>query len=103
MRKSNWYGNPYRWWSDSMDIEPLMDFLKLNIPVLLDIGEQDECVPVDSARFLESKFNEAGKNNLILNVYPAADHRLSANRISYRSELFAELSCPLLTKGTTAK
>lgn len=88
----DWYGNPYRWWSDIIDIEPLPDLLKLNIPVLVGIGERDESVPVESVRFLESKFNEQGKRNLIVKVYPAADHRLSANGISYRGEFFAELS-----------
>jgi pimeloyl-ACP methyl ester carboxylesterase len=90
--EKDWYGNPYCWWSDSLDIEPLADFLKLNIPILVGIGEQDESVPVESARFLESKFKEAGKSNLILKVYPGADHRLSGNGTSYRSEFFAELS-----------
>ena len=90
--EKNWYGNPHRWWSDVMDIDPLADFLQLNIPVLVGIGEQDESVPVESARFLESKFKEAGKSNLILKAYPGADHRLSGNGISHRSEFFAELS-----------
>ncbi len=99
--EKNWYGNPYRWWSDIMDIEPVPDFLKLNIPILVGIGEHDESVPVDSARFLESKFHEAGKQNLILKVYSGADHRLSANGVSYRSDFFTELSTMLLSKGTT--
>jgi dienelactone hydrolase len=75
-----------------MDIEPLPDFLKLNIPIIVGIGEQDESVPVESAHFLASRFKEAGKSNLILNVYPGADHRLNGNGISHRSEFFAELS-----------
>lgn len=90
--EKDWYGNPYRWWSDIMDIDPLPDFLRLNIPILLGIGEQDESVPVESARFLESKFKEASKTNLMLKVYPGADHRLSGNGISHRGEFFAELS-----------
>jgi pimeloyl-ACP methyl ester carboxylesterase len=90
--EKDWYGNPYRWWSDVMDIDPLPDFLKLNIPVLVGFGEKDESVPVEAARFLEAKFKEAGKSNLILKIYPGADHRLSGNGISHRSEFFAELS-----------
>lgn len=90
--EKDWYGNPYRWWSDVMDIEPLPDFLKLNIPVVVGIGEQDESVPVESARFLASQFKDAGKSNLILHAYPGGDHRLSGNGISHRSEFFAELS-----------
>lgn len=90
--ENNWYGNPYRWWSDIMDIEPLPDFLKLNIPIVVGIGEQDASVPIESAHFLASQFKDAGKNNLILHVYPGADHRLSGNGISHRSEFFAALS-----------
>jgi pimeloyl-ACP methyl ester carboxylesterase len=88
----NWYGNRYRWWSDVMDIDPLPDFLKLDIPILVGFGEEDESVPVESALFLKSKFKEAGKNNLILKIYPGADHRLKGNSASYRNEFFSELS-----------
>ena len=49
--EKDWYGNPYRWWSDVMDIDPLPDFLKLNIPIIVGIGEKDESVPVESAFF----------------------------------------------------
>lgn len=90
--EKDWYGNPYRWWSDVMDIDPLPDFLKLNIPIIVGIGEKDESVPVESALFLESKFKEAGKNNLILKVYLESDHRLNGNGNSHRNEFFAELS-----------
>jgi pimeloyl-ACP methyl ester carboxylesterase len=90
--EKDWYGNPYRWWSDVMDIDPLPDFLKLNIPIIVGIGEKDESVPVESALFLESKFKEASKDNLTIKVYPESDHRLSGNGISHRNAFFAELS-----------
>ncbi len=90
--EKEWYGNRYRWWADVMDIDPLPDFLKLNIPIIIGIGEKDESVPAESAFFLESKFKEAGKNNLILKVYPESDHRLNGNGISHRNEFLAELS-----------
>lgn len=86
-----WYGNTYRWWSDILDIEPLPDLLKLNIPILVGMGEKDESVAVESVRYLESKFKAAGKDNLIIRIYPGADHRLKANGVSHRSEYFAEL------------
>ncbi len=90
--EKNWYGNPYRWWSDIMDIDRLSTFLELNIPILVGIGELDESVPVESVRFLEATFDEKGKRNLTVKVYPGADHRLSAGGVSYRNEFFAELS-----------
>ena len=89
--EKNWYGNRYRWWSDVMDIAPIDDYLKLNVPILIEIGEQDQSVPVESARFLEEAFQKAGKNNLVVRVYPGADHRLNRNGLSLRSDFFAEL------------
>lgn len=90
--EKEWYGNRYRWWSDVMDLDPLPDFLKLNIPILVGIGERDESVPVESAYFLDEKFRESRKGNLVVRVYSGADHRLSSNGVSHRSEFFAELS-----------
>lgn len=90
--EKDWYGNPYRWWSDIMDINPITDFLKLDIPILVGIGARDESVPVESVHFLETKFKEIGKGNLMVRIYPGADHRLSGNGVSYRSDFFTELS-----------
>ena len=89
--EKDWYGNPYRWWADIMDIAPIADLLKLNIPILVGIGEEDQSVPIESVHFLEAKFKKAGKDNLIVRVYPGADHRLNANGVSYRNKFFAEL------------
>ncbi len=90
--EDDWYGNPYRWWADIMDIDPLADLLKLDISILVGIGEADESVPAESARFLESEFKKAGKKNLVLEIYPGADHRLYGDGISHRGEFFARLS-----------
>lgn len=86
-----WYGNPHRWWSEVMDIDPLPDYSKLEIPILVGIGEQDESVPVESARFLDFALANAGKRNLTLKVYPDADHRLNVGGQSKRADFFAEL------------
>ncbi len=90
--EKTWYGNPYRWWSDVMDLDPLPDYLRLEIPTMVGIGERDESVPVESALDLAAKFKAAGKHNLHLHVYPGADHRLNSHGVSHRNEFFAELS-----------
>ena len=90
--EKKWYGNTYRWWSDILDIDPMPFFLKLDIPILVGIGEKDESVPVESARYLEKRFKEQGKSNLTLLVYPGADHRLNSKDVSYRSDFFMKLS-----------
>jgi len=86
-----WYGNTYRWWTDFMDKDPLTDLLQLDIPVLVGIGEQDQSEPVESALFLASQFRQAGKHNLVLKVYPGANHGLRAPGVAYRDDFFAEL------------
>ncbi|MCU7852503.1 MAG: S9 family peptidase [Candidatus Thiodiazotropha sp. (ex Monitilora ramsayi)] len=89
--EKSWLGHPYRYWSNVMDIDPLPDFLKLDIPIMVGIGEKDRNVPVESAYFLESEFKEAGKKNLLLVVYPGADHRLQSKGNHYRSDFFTKL------------
>ena len=88
----SWYGHPYRWWSEVLDMDPLPDLLKLDIPVLVGIGEKDASVPQESAQLLQRQFKEAGKTNLKLEIYPDANHRLQSADKSYRSEYFARLS-----------
>lgn len=75
-----------------MDRDPLHDFLKLEIPILIGIGERDTMVPVESAYFLKSESDAAGKTNLTLKVYPQADHHLRSNGVSSLNDYFALLS-----------
>jgi len=90
-----WYGNTYRWWSQVMDYDPVPDFLRLDIPILVGMGEDDKSVPVESAYYLASVFKKAGKENLTLKVYPRANHRLNNGNISYRKDFFSRLSSML--------
>ena len=82
-----------------MDIDPLPYFLKLAIPILVGIGEEDQSVPVESVRHLAEQFKEAGKSNLTLKVYPGADHRLNVGGISLRERYFSTLSQWLESSG----
>ena len=90
-----WYGNTYRWWNQVMDYDLMPFFLRLDIPILVGMGEDDKSVPVESAYYLKSEFQRAGKENLTLKVYPKADHRLNDGDISYRKEFFSVLGSML--------
>jgi len=100
--EKNWYGNSYRWWSAMMDLDPMPALSQLNIPIFIGVGERDESVPVESARYLAERFQQMGKTNLILKVYPGADHRLTRSNHSYRPEYFATLSCLLRSMHCSA-
>jgi len=86
------YGHPYRWWSEIMDHSPINDYLELEIPILVGMGENDTSVPFESAEYLASRFDDEGKNNLKVNIYPEADHQLNSESGSYREAFFRELA-----------
>lgn len=69
-------GQTYKYWSSVLDIDPIEYLLPLKIPVILAIGEKDKSVPLESAYYLKERFDQAGKQNLTLVVYPDADHTL---------------------------
>jgi pimeloyl-ACP methyl ester carboxylesterase len=70
-----WAGHPYRRWSTFMFHRPADDLLRVNCPILVVQGDQDDAVPIQSARALAKAFHEAGKTNLTLVEIPGADHR----------------------------
>ena len=86
-----WIGHPSRYWHEIMDVDPLPLYLKLDIPILVGIGERDRSVPVESAMYLASEYRKAGKSNLTLMVYPGANHLLRTKGRSYRPEFFRAL------------
>jgi pimeloyl-ACP methyl ester carboxylesterase len=87
-----WMGHPYRWWSDIMDLDPLPEYLGLNMPILVGVGEKDQSVPVASALALRDAFVRSGRRNLTVRVYQGADHTLMAGAENHRRQFFRELS-----------
>lgn len=90
--EKRWFGNSYRWWSAVMDLDPRPDYLGLDIPILLAMGESDTSVPVESAQALAAEFARAGKDNLHLFIYPAANHQLQSKAGNHRTAFFRDLS-----------
>lgn len=86
------FGHTYRWWTSVLDIDPVPNYLGLNIPIFVGIGENDESHPAKSARELKEILNGQGKTNIVVRVYPGANHRLSDSNKSFRYDYFKELS-----------
>lgn len=70
------WGHSYKYWSSLLDIDIGNELMQLDIPIVAGMGDMDESVPVDAARRLQTRFEEAGKKNLVLLIYPSANHRL---------------------------
>jgi pimeloyl-ACP methyl ester carboxylesterase len=81
-----WLGHPYRYWFDMFDQTPRADYMALQIPVLIGVGERDRSVPAASAQDILRAAQAAGKKNIGLVVYPGADHSLRADDRNYLQE-----------------
>jgi pimeloyl-ACP methyl ester carboxylesterase len=85
-----WGGYTYRYWYELLTAEPINDLLRLEIPLLFAVGEDDELI--ESVRYLEAQFEEHGKRNLTTIVYPGCDHALEdSNGNSHRKEFLRDM------------
>ena len=66
-----------------MDLDPMRYYLKLDIQILVGVGENDRSVSVESAEYLSDNFRRASKDNLRLRIYPGASHILLGERTSF--------------------
>ena len=94
-------GRPFRYWSSVFPQDPLPEFLSLDIPILVGIGEDDHSVPVESARYLERAFVEARKQNLTLVVYENASHTLETpDGVQHRPDFLRRMNSWIERTGT---
>jgi predicted esterase len=87
------WGHSYKYWTSLLDIDIGNELIQLNIPIVAAMGEKDEAVPVDAARRLQTAFERAGKKNLVLLIYPNANHRLEdrEHKTSYAGDFLEKL------------
>ena len=73
------FGNPNKKWKDFLYYNPTDEYQKIEIPILLIHGDEDKNSPVESARYLKSKFDSLGKHNLKYIEVKGADHSYNDN------------------------
>ncbi|MFA6921874.1 MAG: prolyl oligopeptidase family serine peptidase [Gallionella sp.] len=88
------WGHSYKYWSSFLDIDIGDILLSLKIPIVLAMGQEDESVPVESSIAMKKRFDEQKNHNLILRIYPGADHRLRSRdkKTSYAKDFLNEIS-----------
>lgn len=99
LTKTAW-GHTYKYWSSFLDIDFRNILPKQNIPIIIAMGEQDKSVPIESLKELKNIFTDKGKYNLVVKVYPNADHRLFSkiNSKSYASDFLQTLRMALMNE-----
>lgn len=87
------WGHSYKYWASLLDINIGEELIQLDIPIVAAMGEKDEAVPVDAARHLQTLFEQTGKKNLLLLIYPNANHRLEdkEQKLSYAGDFLGKL------------
>ena len=87
--KKDFMAHPYIYWSHILFENPMEYYAKINIPILLAIGEKDKSAPVESARFLRDAFRKLKKSNLKYIEYKNCDHILTDNhQVNHKKAFF---------------
>jgi len=80
-------GKTYKYWASVLPVEPMDYFKKIDVPILVAIGEKDEMVPIESVNFLADEFKKLRKHNLTVKIFPDCNHVLTdTSGKSHRSE-----------------
>ncbi len=85
------FGQTYQYWASHLFHDPLPVFAKLEIPIVVAIGEGDESVPVESGRLLRDFFQTQSKANLKYVEYQGANHGLRTASKNYLNMFIADL------------
>ena len=73
-------GHSYQRWASFFKNEPDKLFLKVDIPVFLAHGTEDESVPIESIDYLQTQMILNNKKNITFRRYPGLNHALAACR-----------------------
>lgn len=76
-------GRSLRYWQELKNLDHSGNLLALTIPIAICMGSADQLLPVESAIWLQERFQAAHKNNLSVFIYPQADHGLRAQGHRY--------------------
>jgi pimeloyl-ACP methyl ester carboxylesterase len=91
-------GLPYLYWSSSLDKDPMPFYLRVSQPAKVFFGEQDQSVPVESARALRDRLNAAHRTNIEVEIVEGASHTLVRDGKDLKPEIFRRLDA-WLTAG----
>lgn len=90
------HGRSWRYWSEIAGIDQTRNLLAARLPVFAGIGEADTLIPPGAASALRKAFSDAGRSDLQLRMYPAADHGLRSPDKNYLPDFMWQLDQWLL-------
>lgn len=88
-------GRTWRYWAELRQLTHTKNLLELSIPISIAMGDADQAVPIESAWYIRDMFLQYQKNNLMLTVYPGADHALQGKEGSFLPDFWHALDLSL--------
>lgn len=87
-------GDTYKW-NSAINEPPLDNLLRLNIPILVTIGSNDDKVPVEASDYIRAEFIRRRKTNLTYKVYLNSNHNYlettsDGKKIDHWNEMFMD-------------
>jgi pimeloyl-ACP methyl ester carboxylesterase len=87
-------GDTYKW-NSAINEPPLDNLLRLNIPILVTIGSNDDKVPVEASDYIRAEFIRHRKTNLTYKVYLNSNHDYlettsDGKKIDHWNEMFMD-------------
>lgn len=73
------FGHPYAYWSSHLFQDPLPVYARLDIPIVVAMGEKDENEPVEAGRLLKNYFAQRPAKKFQFIEYKNANHGLQAD------------------------
>ncbi|MDB5989993.1 MAG: putative alpha/beta hydrolase superfamily protein [Herbaspirillum sp.] len=74
--KKEFLGHSYKYWASHLFFDPLPIYAKLDIPIVVAMGEKDESVPIESGRVLQNYFRSHPEKNFQFIEFKNANHSL---------------------------
>ena len=85
------FGHSYSFWSSRLFHDPLAAYARLDIPVVVAMGQKDESVPIESGRLLQRFHAQRPHANFRFLEFPDANHGLAAEGKSHLKPFIARL------------
>lgn len=90
--KKEFFGHSYRYWSSHLFYDLIPAFAKLDIPIVVAMGEKDESVPIESGRALQKYFSAHPERDFQFIEYPNANHGLQTPQKKYATTFVGGLA-----------
>ena len=91
-------GLPFRYWSSSLDVDPIPLYRRISQPTYSLFGEKDQSAPVESVEKLRDDPEIRKQGKITVEIVPGASHTLTRSGVDLKPELFSKINAWLASR-----